>query len=914
VGYDTPRNPGHVLGFQVLRADEFVAYDEFDPMRKIFFNPDGTLSPTPTDLPFLLNFDARDPAAPLVEGSATIRTDGADMIFGDLGNDWIVGGTGRDWMFGGFGADLINADDDHDTNGGANNQPDGPESSYEDYAFGGAGRDVLIANTGGDRLIDWAGEFNSYLVPFSPFGMSTISRMISPQIQQFLYDLSRAAGADRTRAADTGEDPARNGEPLGEIGLVNQRDNWWQEQTGAPDDPQPGNTNGPKDVLRSADFNNGSAQGFSADSGTWTVQSGALLTSATSTTGDAVAIYHVGEQLPSYYELQATISTVKPIAGWKANSYIIFDYHSPTDFKFAGINVSLDKIEMGHRTPNGWVVDVMAANVKLRPETNYNMLVAVNGLVVTVTVNNSQSFSYAFAPRLIDGVPSNLNWGYVGFGSVNAKGRLDNVQVKVLERPFTLITTEDYDDGVADLFTGLALGDWQLDSGRYLGAGADPAMSLVDLGLPKGIQAHARTELSTLLKTGASAGFVFDLYSSTDFKFVLVDTAADRVLIGHRSYRGWTIDASATFALDAAKDHRLLVSLAASTVSVMVNDQAVVGHAFNGVVVDGAFGTLARGGPASFDEFTLKTSDSRFRDAAPEMLLAAQTAITAAPSDAILVEQAQLEPIVAAAIERWSAALGGADIGAALEGVVFVIGDLKGQALAQTVGHIVVLDADAAGHGWFIDPTPMDDKEFQVSGNDGELRAKSSGAAYGRIDLLTVVMHEIGHLLGFGHASPVGGALMEETLEAGVRKLPEAGAVTSDGTSSTGGGDTQHLAFNSSASSEPAAGTDDGTSEPVSDGESTVTAETTDESQPAAPPDETESGSGDSSSTVTEPDESTSTGSAPMESEETGNTEPTPSMDEPAAETETVTEPETTTEPAPTGPGNSGGAPGRKKS
>ena len=31
-----------------------------------------------------------------------------------------------------------------------------PYPSYEDRAFGGAGRDVLIGNTGGDRLIDWA--------------------------------------------------------------------------------------------------------------------------------------------------------------------------------------------------------------------------------------------------------------------------------------------------------------------------------------------------------------------------------------------------------------------------------------------------------------------------------------------------------------------------------------------------------------------------------------------------------------------------------------------------------------------------------------------------------------------------------------------------------------------------------------
>ncbi|MCD6043375.1 MAG: hypothetical protein K0R40_2978, partial [Burkholderiales bacterium] len=472
------------------------------------------------------------------------------------------------------------------------------------------------------------------------------------------------------------------------------------------------------------------------------------------------------------------ISAVKPTAGWKANSYVIFDYQSPTDFKFAGINVSTDKIEMGHRTSQGWIVDVMAANVKLRADTNYNMLVAVNGLVVTVTVNNSQSFSYAFAPRLIDGVPSNLNWGYVGFGSQNAKGKLDNVQVKVLERPFTLITKETFDDGAAGLFTGAQAGEWDILAERYFGAGADPAMSLVDLGLEKGIQANARTELTVTLSTGAAAGFVFDLYSADDYKFVLADTAADRIFIGHRARGAWTIDASAAFVLDAGVDYKLLVSLAASTVSVMADDKAVVGHAFNAVVVDGAFGTMARGGAASFDDFILKTSDSRLRDAAPESLLAATVATTAAPVDAN-VTQAQLEPIVAAAVERWSQLLGGADIWAALEGVVFVVGDLEGQALAQTIGNVVIIDANAAGFGWFIDATPYDDQEFSGQSPNGALNAPASSAADGGMDLLSVVMHEIGHLLGFGHDESGSGTIMSEVLEAGTRVLATDGSAVS---------------------------------------------------------------------------------------------------------------------------------------
>src|SRR5204863_1177702 len=125
-------------------------------------------------------------------------SDGNDAIFGDFGNDWEVGGTGRDDMYGGWGNDLLNADDDLGTNSTANDVPD-THPSYEDRAYGGAGRDVLIANTGGDRLIDWVGEFNSFIVPFAPFGLGTVSRALQPQIAEFLYALSASDGADFTQ-------------------------------------------------------------------------------------------------------------------------------------------------------------------------------------------------------------------------------------------------------------------------------------------------------------------------------------------------------------------------------------------------------------------------------------------------------------------------------------------------------------------------------------------------------------------------------------------------------------------------------------------------------------------------------------------------------------------------------------------
>ena len=53
---------------------------------------------------------------------------------------------------------------------------------------------MLIANTGGDRLIDWVGEYNSYFTPFGPYGEPTVIRRPYNGIYDFLLDLGRASG------------------------------------------------------------------------------------------------------------------------------------------------------------------------------------------------------------------------------------------------------------------------------------------------------------------------------------------------------------------------------------------------------------------------------------------------------------------------------------------------------------------------------------------------------------------------------------------------------------------------------------------------------------------------------------------------------------------------------------------------
>jgi hypothetical protein len=224
--------------------------------------------------------------------------------------------------------------------------------------------------------------------------------------------------------------------------------------------------------------------------------------------------------------------------------------------------------------------------------------------------------------------------------------------------------------------------------------------------------------------------------------------------------------------LEATRDYALLISLAGLTVSVQVDGAAVVAAVFNAVVVDGKFGMMTQGGSGSFDQVTVRTSDSRFRDQSPESMVAARAATAASASSAYVVED-QLAPIVAEAAARWSALVGAPTVQAALRRITFEVVDLQGLTLAQTVGNVVLIDHNAAGHGWFVDSTPASDEEFTIRASAGELLAQSSSAALLRIDLLTVLMHELGHVLGFEHnASTTAPDVMTAMIGLGVRRLP----------------------------------------------------------------------------------------------------------------------------------------------
>jgi large repetitive protein len=143
--------------------------------------------------------------------------------------------------------------------------------------------------------------------------------------------------------------------------------------------------------------------------------------------------------------------------------------------------------------------------------------------------------------------------------------------------------------------------------------------------------------------------------------------------------------------------------------------------------------------------------------------------------------QAELNSVVAAAIAQWAhAGASGAQL-AALTAMTFTVADLPGNTIGQqSAGHIVI-DTNAAGHGWFIDPTPSDNFEFTHAANatGTDLFTDPANAAAGHLDLLTTVTHEMGHELGLGDNAAASSAndLMYINLADGERRLPTAADV-----------------------------------------------------------------------------------------------------------------------------------------
>ncbi|QDT94090.1 right-handed parallel beta-helix repeat-containing protein [Gimesia algae] len=134
------------------------------------------------------------------------------------------------------------------------------------------------------------------------------------------------------------------------------------------------------------------------------------------------------------------------------------------------------------------------------------------------------------------------------------------------------------------------------------------------------------------------------------------------------------------------------------------------------------------------------------------------------------VEQASAETTLNSVVESLDPQLTPAE-NEKLAQVDIEIVDLPEGVLSNTVQGTIYIDVNAAGYGWFVDNTPDDNSEFYATGPYTLVSAPFGNMnALGKIDLRTVILHELGHLLGYEHADD---GVMQESLVPGERRLAD---------------------------------------------------------------------------------------------------------------------------------------------
>lgn len=171
--------------------------------------------------------------------------------------------------------------------------------------------------------------------------------------------------------------------------------------------------------------------------------------------------------------------------------------------------------------------------------------------------------------------------------------------------------------------------------------------------------------------------------------------------------------------------------------------------------------------PVSDDPSASSSSDDR------DTLYAARGKGTYDKNDKEL-KQDELDWIVQAAIQRWSMVGLSPDELARLRAVSFEVADLSDGHLAVATPTGVRIDKKAVGYGWFFDQSPLEDSEFDVQVLDIERQTSELSPAHGKIDLLTVVMRELGtvYLQRKNRVPKQLRPLMQNTLSPAVRRMP----------------------------------------------------------------------------------------------------------------------------------------------
>jgi hypothetical protein len=364
----------------------------------------------------------------------------------------------------------------------------------------------------------------------------------------------------------------------------------------------------PEDQLIDEDYSDALDNPHEPQSGTWEVADGRYQVTPDS---DAISTLLLDQPLPEDLELAVTFNADDVSPQYYSNAFVIFDYQSQTDFKFAGAYVGSDQWIIGHRSASGWIADAQidtSIGAPIDALTDYSLRVTiVDDSIVTLHANGAPQLTCSYASSVTD--------GQLGLGTRNSVSRFDDLAVRRLisdddASMGVLPLSESFDDKAAEHFDP-RFGTWLLtdDSYQVCPEISGDGISTLFLGeeLPDDLEIAVTLNADECIPQRFSNGFVvFDYQSATDFKYAGAFLHRDEWAIGHRTAEGWVDDVLVSAPLDAFTDYDVRVEIEdGSEVSLFHGDALVASHTFTDPVTDGALGLGSYNSVTRFDDFSV---------------------------------------------------------------------------------------------------------------------------------------------------------------------------------------------------------------------------------------------------------------------------------------------------------------------
>jgi hypothetical protein len=139
--------------------------------------------------------------------------------------------------------------------------------------------------------------------------------------------------------------------------------------------------------------------------------------------------------------------------------------------------------------------------------------------------------------------------------------------------------------------------------------------------------------------------------------------------------------------------------------------------------------------------------------------------------------QPQLDSVVSTAKTLWMGAGLTDEQLALLRNITFEVADLPGNYLGEANSTNILVDSDGGGRGWYIGSGPINNTDFSRMVSPTHLYSNPSSVSDSHVDLLTVILHEIGHGMGLDdtYLASDRDNLMYGYLTKGERRLPAQG-------------------------------------------------------------------------------------------------------------------------------------------